>query len=315
MWFSPCRAIISAMFAGALAAAAFAGGGALAADEMLDSRESVYNNIYVLKRGDLVIMQFGKNQRFWTESVYDSSDPKALPVDYTRFLTAALAYPPDIRSVLEIGLGGGRTASYLGIFMPDLPIHSVELDPVVIEMAEKYFDLRPGKNLSVEAIDGRIHLMRSDARHDVIMVDAYRGPFVPFHMLTREFYRTAKERLAEGGVLAQNIEPTTMLFDAAIATLADVFDNIDLYPSAGNVVAIAYDGESRDQDALLANAGALQEEYAFRYPLPEMIAERRLLSETPDAEPLIDDFAPVEMLKSIERHNEGVDAISRPATD
>ncbi|HLS19952.1 MAG TPA: hypothetical protein VK090_09095, partial [Paracoccaceae bacterium] len=153
-------------------------GSALGAEEMLESRESVYNNIYVLKRGDLVIMQFGKNQRFWTESIYDSSDPKALPVDYTRYLTAALAYPPKVESVLEIGLGGGRTASYLDIFMPELSIHSVELDPVVIEMAEEYFDLRPDGNFTVEAVDGRIHLMRSSAQHDVILVDAYRGPVV-----------------------------------------------------------------------------------------------------------------------------------------
>lgn len=285
------------------------------ADQMLESRESVYNNIHVVKRGDLVIMQFGKNQRFWTESIYDSSDPEALPVDYTRYLTVALAYPPNPESILEIGLGGGRTASYLNIFMPDLRIRSVELDPVVIEMAEKYFDLQPDENFSVEAVDGRIHLMRSREQHDVILVDAYRGPFVPFHMLTREFYLTAKERLREGGVLAQNIEPTTMLFDSAIATLASVFDNIDLYPSGGNIVAIAYDGESRDQSELLAHAGEMQEAHGFRYPLPEMVRDRHLLTKTPDVEPLVDDFAPVEMLKSIERHNEGVEAISRPAAN
>src|SRR5690625_4972400 len=247
----------------AMLLAAFQVTGALAAEEMLETRESVYNNIYVLKRGDLVIIQFGKNQRFWTESIYDSSDPKALPVDYTRYLTTALAYAPKVESVLEIGLGGGRTASYLNIFMPELSIHSVELDPVVIEMAEEYFDLRPGRNFTVEAVDGRIHLMRSSAQHEVILVDAYRGPFVPFHMLTREFYLIAKERLVEGGVLAQNIEPTTMLFESAIATLASVFDNIDLYPAGGNVVAIAYDGERRNQSELLAKAGELQEEFGF----------------------------------------------------
>jgi spermidine synthase len=288
-------------------------GPALAAGTLLESRESLYNNIYVLEQGDLVIMQFGKNERFWTESVYDRSDAEALPVTYTRYLTAALAYPPKLDSILEIGLGGGRTASYLGIFLPETAIRSVELDPEVIEMAEKYFDVRPSENLAIEAADGRIHLMRSEAKHDIIMVDAYRGPFVPFHMLTREFYRTAKRRLAERGVLAQNIEPTTMLFDSAVATLASVFDNVDLYPSGGNVVAIAYDGPQREQQALLARAGELQAAHGFKYPLPDLVAERRVLQHTPEAEPLIDDFAPVEMLKSIERHNQGIDDIAAPA--
>ncbi len=299
----------------ALAALAFLllCGPALAAGKLIESRESVYNNIYVFEQGDLVIMQFGKNERFWTESVYDRSDQQALPVTYTRYLTAALAYPPKLESILEIGLGGGRTASYLDIFMPDVPVRSVELDPEVIEMAEKHFDVEESENLSIEAADGRIYLMRSEDKHDVIMVDAYRGPFVPFHMLTREFYLTAKRRLAEGGVLAQNIEPTTMLFDSAVATLASVFDNVDFYPSGGNVVAVAYDGPRREQAALLARAGALQQARGFKYPLPELVAGRRVLQNAPDAEPLVDDFAPVEMLKSIERHNEGIDDIAAPA--
>lgn len=282
-------------------------------DTLLESRESLYNNIYVHRQGDLVLMQFGKNERFWTESVYDSSDPKALPVTYTRYLTAALAYPPKLDSLLEIGLGGGRTASYLNLFMPELSILSVELDPDVVELAEKYFDVRPNDHLAIETRDGRIHLMRSTAKHDVILVDAYRGPFVPFHMLTREFYITAKRRLSPGGVLAQNIEPTTMLFDSAVATLAGVFDNVDLYPSGGNVVAVAYDGPRRDQADLVARANELQSAHGFRYALPDLVAERRVLTRVPDVRPLVDDFAPVEMLKSIERHNAGIDNISEPA--
>ena len=94
----------------AVLASALCAGPALAEGKLLESRESLYNNIYVLEQGDLVIMQFGKNERFWTESVYDRSDARALPVTYTRYLTAALAYPEEVGSILEIGLGGGRTA-------------------------------------------------------------------------------------------------------------------------------------------------------------------------------------------------------------
>ena len=153
-------------------------------------------------------------------------------------------------------------------------------------------------------------MVRDRTRHDVILVDAYRGPFVPFHMLTREFYITAKRRLTEDGVLAQNIEPTTMLFDAAIATLASVFDNVELYDASGNVVAIAYDGPVRDHAELQEQAAALQQTHGFKYPLPDLLKERRIVTQPPDQDPLVDDFAPVEMLKSIERHNQGVKDIS-----
>jgi spermidine synthase len=197
--------------------------------------------------------------------------------------------------------------------MPDLAIHSVELDPDVIELAEKYFDLKPGENFQITARDGRIHLVRDKTLHDIIMVDAYRGPFVPFHMLTTEFYQTAKRRLKPGGILAQNIEPTTMLFEAAVATLAGVFEHVELYPASGNVVAIAYDGERIAHEDLAARAKALQAVHGFKYPLPGLLGERRLLTAPPEADPLVDDFAPVEMLKSIERHNSGVDAITKRA--
>ena len=286
-----------------------------AQDNLIESRESVYNNIFILERGDLVIMQFGKNKRFWTESVYDRRDDRALPVAYTRFLTTALAYPPETRSVLEIGLGGGRTAAYLNLHMPDLDILSVELDPDVIELAQKHFALKPNDQFRIIARDGRIHMVRDKARHDVILVDAYRGPFVPFHMLTREFYLTAKRRLNPGGVVAQNIEPTTMLFDSAITTLASVFDNVEVYDARGNVVAIAYDGPRIDHGALTNRAQALQAAHGFKYPLPDMLDDRRLVTAPPEVDPLVDDFAPVEMLKSIERHNQGVEGISKPVAN
>lgn len=285
---------------------------AYAQGDLIETRESVYNNIFIRERGDLIIMQFGKNKRFWTESVYDRSDDRALPVTYTRFLTTALAYPEEAKSVLEVGLGGGRTAAYLNLHMPDLEILSVELDPDVIELAKKHFGLNPNNKFRIIARDGRIHMVRDRAKHDVILVDAYRGPFVPFHLLTREFYLTAKRRLTEGGVLAQNIEPTTMLFDSAITTLASVFDNVELYDASGNIVAIAYDGDEIDHRALTARANALQAKHDFKYALPEMLDERRLVTAPPDVKPLVDDFAPVEMLKSVERHNQGVDAISQP---
>ena len=280
---------------------------------LLESRESVYNNIYIRESGDLVIMQFGKNKRYWTESVYDRSDDRVLPVSYTRLMTVALAYPEKLTSILEIGLGGGRTAAYLNLHMPAMPILSVELDPDVIELAEKHFGVTQTESFQIRARDGRIHMVRDRGTHDVIMVDAYRGPFVPFHMLTREFYLTAKRRLNPGGVLAQNIEPTTMLFDAALATLASAFDVIELYPAGGNVVALAYDGPQVDSGVLTARAEALQAEFGFYYPLPGLLSDRRIMTQTPDHKPLIDDFAPVEMLKSIERHNQGVDGISKPA--
>ena len=151
--------------------------------------------------------------------------------------------------------------------------------------------------------DGRSFLMRDNDRWDMILIDAYRGPFVPFHLLTKEFYALVKSRLAPGGVVVQNIEPSTMLFDSATATLNSVFPSVDLYDGGGNVVAVAYNGPSMRQSDLMARAAVMQTRYNLRYPLATMLAGRRVLSR-PTGKILTDDFAPVETMRAIEQNNE-----------
>ena len=194
------------------------------------------------------MMNFGYNKKIYTESVYNKLDDRDLPVRYTRLMTVSLMYAGKISSILEIGFGGGRTAWYLHRFLPNVPITSVELDPVVIELAHKYFGINDEPNFRVVTQDGRVFLSNSKARYDIILIDAYRGPFVPFHLLTKEFYQIVKDHLAEGGVVAQNVEPSTMLFDSAVNTIHSVFPQVDLYPADGNVVTIAYDGAPRTSE-------------------------------------------------------------------
>ena len=66
---------------------------------------------------------------------------------------------------------------------------------------------------------------------------------MPFHLLTKEFYQIVKDHLAEGGVVAQNVEPSTMLFDSAVKTINAVFPQLDFYRADGNIVTVAYAGQ------------------------------------------------------------------------
>jgi spermidine synthase len=276
---------------------------------LLESKESLYNNIYVYEQPPYRSMTFGHNRRIYTESMYNPSDDRELPVDYTRFMTASLMYAKDVHSILEIGFGGGRTAWYLHRFLPNVPITSVELDPTVIELAKKYFGIRDEPNFQVVNRDGRIFLNEHKDRYDIILIDAYRGPFVPFHLLTREFYEIVKDHLADGGVVAQNIEPSTMLFDSAVKTINAVFPEIDFYRADGNIVTIAYPSPARSAEDLAATARDRDKTYSLRYSLLDMLAQRRHIEIEggkvidANAKVLTDDFAPVEALKNIERHN------------
>ena len=285
--------------------------GSVNARELIYEKNSIYNNIYVYKRGPLHILTFGHNRRFYTETIYDTRDERVLPVTYTRYMTVGLAYLNEIGRILEIGSGGGRTMWYLHRHMPELPITTVELDPAVYDIAKRFFGLRNEKNFDFRVKDGRRYLATNSQKWDIIFIDAYRGPFVPFHLLTKQFFELAKRRLNPGGVLVQNIEPSTMMFDSAISTIQRVFSNIDIYRADGNVVAVAYDGDFIPSSALLTASERLQKKYNFRYPLSNMLSGRRIVNKSIPGKILTDDFAPVESLLAIKNHNRKWDEFTK----
>ena len=303
--------VIRSVTFGAIASALVGIAAAPAQDSrnLLESKESLYNNIYVYEQPPYVSMTFGHNRRIYTESVYNTRDDRDLPVEYTRFMTAGLMYAKDVHSVLEIGFGGGRTSWYLHRFLPNVQVTSVELDPTVVELARKYFGIKEEPNFQVVNRDGRLFLQESKEHYDLILIDAYRGPFVPFHLLTKEFYQIVREHLADGGVVAQNVEPSTMLFDSAVKTINAVFPQLDFYRADGNIVTVAYDGAERKPEDLAGVARDRDKAYGLRYSLLDMLSQRRHIQIAggnvidPNAKVLTDDFAPVETLKNIERHN------------
>jgi len=301
------RSVVLGAIAGALVGVAAAP--AQDSRNLLESKESLYNNIYVYEQPPYVSMTFGHNRRIYTESVYNTRDDRDLPVEYTRFMTASLMYAKDVHSVLEIGFGGGRTSWYLHRYLPNVQVTSVELDPTVVELARKYFGIKEEPNFQVVNRDGRLFLQESKEHYDLILIDAYRGPFVPFHLLTKEFYQIVKGHLADGGVVAQNVEPSTMLFDSAVKTINAVFPQLDFYRADGNIVTVAYDGAERKPEDLAGVARDRDKAYGLRYSLLEMLSQRRHIQIAggnvidPNAKVLTDDFAPVETLKNIERHN------------
>jgi spermidine synthase len=276
--------------------------------DLIDQRETSYNNVYVFADGKYRYLEFGNKNSNYIESVVNIDDDLDLPVQYTRYMTAALAYANEARRIVEIGFGGGRTTWYLHRSVPTASIIAVELDPDVVELAKKYFGIREDSNFHVVVQDGRRYLSDSKERADVIMLDAYRGDFVPFHLLTREFYLLVKNSLSQGGVVVQNVEPTTMLFDASVATIKSAFDNVEAFDAGDNIVVIAYDGPPKTAESLRQRALELQNRYHLRYRLDDLIRARRDWHDlqkmvSPEFAPLIDDFAPTDALKAIKRHN------------
>ncbi|MBN1457990.1 MAG: fused MFS/spermidine synthase, partial [Armatimonadetes bacterium] len=85
-----------------------------------------------------------------------------------------------------------------------LHIDGVEIDPEIVRLGRKYFDMSE-PNLDVHVTDGRAFLGRSEGVYDWIIVDAYQGSDIPFHLVTEEFFHQVRTALGPEGVLSINI--------------------------------------------------------------------------------------------------------------
>src|SRR5882757_2374091 len=209
------------------------------ADGQIAHLETEYNDIFINKRRSELTLAFQLKGYDYTESVANLTDPDDLPVRYTQVMTVGVVYPPEVRRVLMIGLGGGSISSYLGRFMPDATIDTIEIDPGVINAAKTYFGMRETARVRYLEGDGRVYLNRHKETYDLILVDAFQGGYVPFHLLTKEFYALLRQHLAPGGAAVFNVHDGTKLYASTLLTLAAAFPSVHLYPSGqGEVAAV-----------------------------------------------------------------------------
>ena len=264
----------------------------------IEELETEYARIFIRKFGSYLTMSFRLRGGHHLQSIANLEHPQELPAPYTQVLTAAVLYAARTRSLLMLGMGAGTTSRYLWRHIPGLSVQAVELDPGVIALAKKYFGARAAKGYRIQRGDARVFLKRNPQPHDMILVDAYRSDRVPFHLATREFFRLARARLTEGGVLAMNLTAGTRLAPSVVATLRTVFEQVDTFGAGSQVVAFAYDGERPSRDALRERAAALQARFGFHHSLEHLVDLRMPLPVGPDPPVLTDDFAPADLYRA-----------------
>ena len=105
-----------------------------------------------------------------------------------------------------LGSAAGTTARAYGHYFPRTAIDAVEIDRALIDVGRKLFDMRAPR-LRTHAEDARPWLDAPSARFDAIFVDAYRQPYIPFYLATREFFDLVRDRLTPGGVVVDQRRP------------------------------------------------------------------------------------------------------------
>ena len=156
----------------------------------------------------LDVIEFGDNRSLYLDGARHSSmnlnDPLDLVIDYTKYFHLGMLFNPTFTDVLFVG-GGGFTGpkNFLALY-PETKIDVIEIDSDVIDVAKQYFSLEPNPRLNVFNADARQHLSTFDKKYDLIILDAYASTYVPYHLLTHEFYQLVEDRLEPDGIVISN---------------------------------------------------------------------------------------------------------------
>ncbi len=283
---------------------------AAAEGDFVEQFDTIYNSLTVEKRGSIVEMRARARGTEALESAVDLNDPLKLVVHYTRSLYGALFIHPNPKRVLMIGLGGAGFHRLFSAAYPNALLHTVELDPKVYELCQTRMQFKPTENTPVTIMDGRMFVKRNKEQWDWLILDAFRGGFVPPHLKTEEFYRECAARLSPGGVFVSNLHATSQLYFSDLKTIQKVFPQVVLFETLGRgnviVVAVKYPSPVITDPVKWPTVQSLDlPVFADRLDLKTIRGEHTLLP-TPmmrNARVLTDDFAPVEFLDTLKANN------------
>ena len=276
-----------------------------ATEGLLHERESTYQYIQIVERTDgSRVLQL--NEGVAVHSVW-RAESVLTGGEWDMFLVVPPLLDRPVERMLVVGNAGGTIARAFGELYPDVRIDGVEIDPDVTEVGREYLGLGDNPNLTVHDADGRPYLEGTDSRYDVIVVDAYRQPYIPFYLATEEFFELARDRLRPGGVLALNVAAVPgdeRLSEAVGSTVLAAFPQAWRWkPLRFNELVLGFD-RPRERDDLVARMDELEPQISI---LGELFA-RDVEPVEAVRDPLTDDRAPVEWLTDrmiIEHISEG----------
>ncbi len=263
-------------------------------------QESFYNYIQVVRQDDGTI-DLVLNEGHAIHSVYNPD--RILTGWYWDYYLAAPyfnsgAAAGQVHRVAIIGLAGGTIARQFTAAYGPVPIDGVEIDPAIVAAGRRYFDMTE-PNLHVHIADGRTYLRTTHEMYDVVAIDAFQQPYIPFQLTTKEFFEEIRAHLSPTGVICLNTGHTKTdyrLVQAFVNTLSQVFPSVYTFnvPDTFNTEVMATMAPT-SLSTFRANLATAQGPI-----LPEVASEVLPVAQAAHAEPggivFTDDQAPVEQL-------------------
>jgi predicted membrane-bound spermidine synthase len=274
---------------------------------LLYEDESAYNYIQVARWGQANVLFLNEGQGI--HSMYFPDSPNAVETGGTWDYYLAAPFfndppfrPQDVTSLAMIGLAAGTTPKQYTQVFGAIPIDGIEIDPQIVQAGREFFAMDE-PNLNVIVQDGRYGLSISQEEYGVIGIDAYKLPYIPWHLTTVEFFEDVRAHLAERGVVAVNVGRTVndrRLIEAFTATLGTVFPSVHVIdvPNTCNSIIVAT-VQPTVPGNLLANRDLLGGDV---HPLLPRVLSRAYeqLQPTPEGGMILtDDRAPTELLTDL----------------
>jgi spermidine synthase len=265
--------------------------------------ESAYNYIQVLEVDGFHYLRLNEGQG--VHSVYHPSQMNYHgpweQVMVAPFFNPAPVQMTSVKRAAIIGLAAGTTARQLTAVYGAIPIDGFEIDPVIIAVGQKYFGMTE-PNLNPIVQDGRWGLAHSSNLYDIISVDAYRPPYIPAHLTTREFFEIVRAHLTPTGVVAINVgraPADRSLINSLSSTLLTVFSTVQVVdvPDSFNSVVFA-SSQPISADNLILNRIAMGNDPHTPALLLETMdtAIAGLQPQPPAGQVFTDDKAPIEWI-------------------
>ena len=274
---------------------------------VLFERTSVYHQIQVYDYAGLRTLSFNGS---W-ETTMSLTNPLTGHFEYTEYFQMPWIWNHDIKRVLMVGLGGGSTPRAFQHYYPNVMVDMVEIDPVVVEVAKKYFSVKELPTFKIHIEDGRVFLRQTTNTYDLILMDAYSttryGSSLPRQLVTKEFFQLASQHMSTNGVFAYNVIGQIQGFRATLVgamyrTMGEVFPHVYLFPAveSENIVFVA----PKSPEAFTFQSATAEARKLFSQgvvTLPTFLTRARSFTAAapPNAatSPLLtDDYAPIESL-------------------
>ncbi|HCI82041.1 MAG TPA: spermine synthase, partial [Ktedonobacter sp.] len=174
---------------------------------LIYNQESYYNYIQVTQASD-GSRQLILNEGEAIHSIYYPNPNQVLTGWYWDYFLAAPYFnpgftPQQLHRVAIIGLAGGTIAHQFTQVYGPVPIDGVEIDPAIVSVGQRYFGMNE-PNLHIHIADGRTYLNTTHNTYDVVAIDAFQQPYIPFQLTTKEFFESIKSHLSPTGVVALN---------------------------------------------------------------------------------------------------------------